>query len=110
MAVAARIRYDTVAMSLHWFIAALLIFMLFFGEELMEAEEGSSTLAPSLHVSIGSTILVLTVLRLARLFNPPPAYPASIPLGADGSKSDASAFLCLADWHAYRLARNAEVS
>jgi cytochrome b561 len=79
MAVAARTRYDTVAMSLHWFIAAMLIFMLFFGEELMEAEEGSSTLAPSLHVSIGSTILVLTVLRLAwRLFNPPPAYPASM--------------------------------
>ena len=79
MAVAARTRYDTVAMSLHWFIAALLVFMLFFGEELMEAEESSSTLAPSLHVSIGSTILVLTVLRLVwRLINPPPAYPAGM--------------------------------
>lgn len=75
MAVAARTRYDTVAMILHWLTAALLIFMLFFGEELMEVEKGGSALGPSLHVSIGSSILVLAVLRLVwRLFNPPPAY------------------------------------
>ena len=79
MTVAARTRYDTVAMSLHWLIAVLLIFMLFFGEDLMKAEKGGSALGPSLHVSIGSAILVLSVLRLVwRLFNPPPAYPASM--------------------------------
>ncbi len=78
MPVAARTRYDTVALSLHWLIAALLIFMLFFGEELMEAEDGGA-FGPSLHVSIGSAILLLSVLRLVwRLFNPPPAYPAGM--------------------------------
>lgn len=83
MAFAAETKYDSVAMSLHWVVAALLVFMLFLGEELMEAEEGSGTLAPSLHVSIGSAILVLTVFRLVwRLVNPPPAYPASLALWA----------------------------
>jgi cytochrome b561 len=71
-------RYDAVAMSLHWLIAVLLIFMLFFGEELMEAEDGGA-FGPSLHVSIGSAILVLSVFRLIwRLINPPPAYSGSM--------------------------------
>ncbi len=79
MTVDARTKYDTVAMSLHWLIAVLLIFMLFFGGDLMKGEKDSSALGPSLHVSIGSDILVLSVLRLVwRLFNPPPAYPASM--------------------------------
>ncbi len=78
MAATARTRYDIVAMSLHWLIAALLIFMLFFGEGLMK-EKGGGVLGPSLHISIGSTILVLTVFRLVwRLANPPPAYPARL--------------------------------
>ena len=79
MTVAARTRYDTVAMSLHWLIAVLLIFMLFFGGDLMKGEKAGSFFGPSLHVSIGSAILVLSVLRLVwRLINPPPAYPASM--------------------------------
>ena len=79
MAAAAKTKYDAVAMSLHWFIAVLLIFMLFFGEDLIEEEDGFGAFGPSLHVSIGSTILVLSVLRMVwRLFNPPPAYPASM--------------------------------
>ncbi len=72
-----RTRYDSVAMSLHWIIAALVIFMMFVGEELMGEDEGA--FLPSLHVSIGSAILLLTVLRLAwRILNPPPALPASM--------------------------------
>lgn len=79
MTATTKTRYDAVAMSLHWLIAGLLIFMLFFGEELMEAEDGGGAFAPSLHVSIGSAILVLSIFRLAwRLFNPPPAYPAGM--------------------------------
>lgn len=79
MAAAAKTRYDAVAMSLHWLIAVLLIFMLFFGEDLIEEEDGFERFGPSLHVSIGSTILVLSLIRLAwRLFNPPPAYPAGM--------------------------------
>ena len=85
---AAKTKYDTVAMSLHWLIAALLIFMLIFGEDLMKAGEVGGTLAPSVHVSIGSAILVLTVLRLVwRLANPSPAYPAGVaPLEQMASK------------------------
>jgi len=66
-------------MSLHWLIAVLLIFMLFFGEELIEEEDGFGSFGPSLHVSIGSAILLLSLFRLAwRLLNPPPAYPAGM--------------------------------
>ena len=79
MTVPARTRYDTVAMSLHWLIAVLLIFMLFFGGDLMKGEKAGSFFGPSLHASIGSAILVLSALRLVwRLLNPPPAYPASM--------------------------------
>lgn len=78
MPASVRTRYDTVAMSLHWLIAALLIFMLFFGEELMDEKDGGA-FGPSLHVSIGSAILLLSVFRLVwRLINPPPAYPATM--------------------------------
>jgi cytochrome b561 len=79
MTVTVRTRYDTVAMSLHWLIAVLLIFMLFFGGDLMKGEKAGSFFGPSLHASIGGAILVLSVLRLIwRLLNPPPAYPASM--------------------------------
>jgi cytochrome b561 len=77
-------RYDRVSMLIHWTTAALLIFMLIFGEELMEAGEGGEeagealggTFGPSLHVSIGVLILALTVLRVVwRLSHPAPALP-----------------------------------
>lgn len=73
-------KYDGVAMILHWLIAGLMIFMLFFGEELMEAEHGEvSTLPPTLHVSIGVAILVLTLLRILwRLTHRAPALPAQM--------------------------------
>jgi cytochrome b561 len=62
-------------MALHWVIAILLIPMLFFGEDLMDAE-GGETLLPSIHVSVGITILVLSLIRLGwRLANPPPPAP-----------------------------------
>ena len=52
-------KYDSVAMTLHWIIGMLMIFMIFFGENLMDGE--GSTFLPSLHVSIGMTILVLSL-------------------------------------------------
>lgn len=77
-------KYDTVAMALHWIVAVLMIFMIVFGEELMEEGETSgdvlaATFLPSVHVSVGFAILILSVARLAwRLMNPPPALPASM--------------------------------
>ena len=75
-----RVRYNAVAMGLHWIIALLMIPMLFFGEELMEVEGGTGgTLLPTIHVSAGIAILVLTVLRLIwRVVNPPPPAPLTM--------------------------------
>jgi cytochrome b561 len=71
--------YSRVAKILHWAIAILIVPMLLFGEDLMEAEHGS-ILLPSVHASIGVTILALSVARLAwRLLLPVPALPAGTP-------------------------------
>ena len=76
-------KYNGVAMTLHWIIAALMIYMIFFGENLIRQPRGSTadigTFLPSLHVSIGVAILLLTLARLAwRVMNPPPPYPATM--------------------------------
>ena len=68
--------YSNVAILLHWLIAALMIYMLFWGEDLIRNDKG--TLYPSMHASIGATILILSVLRLVwRLINPPPPLPGN---------------------------------
>jgi cytochrome b561 len=75
-------RYSTIAIAIHWAIALLMIFMVFFGEELMEVEdegEIAGTFLPSLHISIGVAILVLSLARLAwRLAHSPPPLPATM--------------------------------
>jgi cytochrome b561 len=93
METVANSRYDLVSVWIHWITAALLIFMLIFGEELMETGEGvegvgeageagealASTFGPSLHVSLGAAILGLTLLRVVwRLANPAPPYEVSM--------------------------------
>jgi cytochrome b561 len=70
-------RYDRVAMSLHWIIALLMVFMLVKGEDLMDRHQ-TGTFYASLHASIGISILVLSVFRLVwRWGHPPPPLPAS---------------------------------
>ena len=73
-------RYDKVSMAVHWITALLMIGMVFFGEELIEVEDGATgTLLPSLHVSIGIAILGLTLFRILwRMINPAPPLPASM--------------------------------
>jgi cytochrome b561 len=69
-------RYDSVAMTLHWLIALLLIPMLFFGEDLIRRQP--DIFLPSIHASAGISILLLSLARLAwRLTNPPPPLPPS---------------------------------
>ncbi|MGL4296653.1 MAG: cytochrome b, partial [Aestuariivirga sp.] len=79
---AAHDRYSTGAIVLHWLTALLVIFMIVFGEELVEGAEhddAAGTFLPSIHVSVGVTILVLTLLRLAwRLGHAAPPYPATM--------------------------------
>ena len=70
-------RYTSVAIVLHWLIAALMIYMILFGEDLIRRPAG--TFYPSLHASIGISVLILSLARLAwRLTNPPPPPPATM--------------------------------
>jgi cytochrome b561 len=70
-------RYNSVAIILHWTIGLLMLGMLFFGEGLIQRVQG--TFYPSVHVSLGITILVLSLARLGwRLANPPPALPGTM--------------------------------
>ena len=70
-------RYSTVAIALHWLIAVLMIYMILFGEDLIRRPTG--TFYPSLHASIGISVLILSLARLGwRLMNPPPALPSTM--------------------------------
>ncbi len=74
-------RYGTVAMSLHWLIAVLLIGNICLGlyfSDLPHADPNKFALV-QLHKSIGLTVLVLSVARLIwRLINPVPPLPRSM--------------------------------
>ncbi len=76
-------RYTSVAIALHWLIAAAIVGMIALGWYMTglpittPAERGQQFTLFQLHKSIGVTILVLSVARAAwRLMNPPPAEPA----------------------------------
>jgi cytochrome b561/polyisoprenoid-binding protein YceI len=77
-------RYTAVAVALHWAIAAAIVLNLFVGWWMHEAIEDPRYAAPAiaafqLHKSVGLTVLVLSLLRLAwRLAHRPPALPAAM--------------------------------
>ena len=75
-------RYGSVAMSLHWLIAALVIVNIGFGlymGDLPRSDPAKFTLV-QLHKSIGLTVLVFSVaVVLWRLANPSPPYPPECP-------------------------------
>ena len=81
-------RYTAVAIALHWLIAIAILAMLAMGLAMTHL-----ALAPAmkfklyqLHKSVGLSILVLAVLRLAwRLLNPPPRLPAGMPRWEKGA-------------------------
>jgi cytochrome b561 len=80
MAATERTRYDTVAMWLHWLTAFLIIFMLVFGEDLMNRWHPDPFNA-SVHASIGATILMLSLIRLMwRMRRPSPPLPETMRL------------------------------
>jgi cytochrome b561 len=75
------LRYGTVAVTLHWLIAAAIIFMLGFGLYISQLPDSDPSLFPlvQLHKSIGLTILMLSALRvLWRLINPVPPLPDTL--------------------------------
>lgn len=75
-------RYTAGAVVLHWTIAALILAQLASGYVMAEVlTDGSADQYAlfQLHKSLGITVLLLTVARILwRLFNPPPAEPASV--------------------------------
>lgn len=76
-----RVRYGAVAMTLHWVIAAMILFMAGLGFFMTRLEETDERTFPlfQLHKSIGLTILMLSLLRLGwRLANPIPALPSGM--------------------------------
>lgn len=76
-----RNRYTTVAVVLHWLIAAAIIFQIILGWRAGDAPKGPSAFAMiQLHKSIGITILLLSLARLAwRLTHRPPPHAADQP-------------------------------
>lgn len=76
-----RTRYTTVAIVIHWLIAAAIFFQIILGWRMDDGPKGPMTYALfQLHKSIGITILLLSLLRLGwRLVNPVPLAPADQP-------------------------------
>jgi cytochrome b561 len=71
-------KYDKLAVLLHWSTAALMIYMVTFGEDLMD-DDAMDASGATWHATLGVTILLLTVLRLLwRLAHPPPPLPATM--------------------------------
>ncbi len=77
-------RYTVVAIALHWAIAIGILAMIPFGWWMGDlihepATRAHGVAAIQLHKSIGLSILMLSLTRLAwRLFNPPPPLPAGM--------------------------------
>lgn len=72
-------RYATVAIVLHWLIAAALVFQILLGWRMGDEEGPLAFALVQLHKSVGITILVLSLARLGwRLLNPPPPMPATM--------------------------------
>lgn len=75
------LRYSNVAVTLHWLIVVLLLVQVWLGFTFADMEKGPQrTEFFTWHKTVGATILVLTLVRLAyRLTNPPPPYPREMP-------------------------------
>lgn len=76
---AAGSRYGAVAILLHWLIAGLILANLALGWRMSALTGLRQFEIIQLHKSIGVTVLVLSVARLAwRLAHPPPPYPPGL--------------------------------
>ena len=72
-------RYSTVAIALHWTIAAAIALQIVLGWRIGDVEGVTRTAVLQLHKTIGVTILVLTVVRLIwRMVKRPPPVDSSL--------------------------------
>ena len=78
---ATRTRYTTVAIVIHWLIAAAIVFQIILGWRAGDGPKGQTTFALyQLHKSIGVTILLLSLFRLAwKLTHTSPPPPVGQP-------------------------------
>ncbi len=76
-------RYGAVARSLHWLVAALVLLqfpLAIYMENFVEPFSQAQFQAVNLHKTVGVSILVLVLARIAwRLASPPPPLPAAMP-------------------------------
>jgi cytochrome b561 len=72
-------RYHPLLVSLHWLIAALILFMLFLGFTQLGStpNDNAKIQTLGLHMPIGIALFVLTIIRLAVRFFTPKPEPAS---------------------------------
>jgi cytochrome b561 len=76
----AHTRYSAVAIVLHWAIAVLILYNLYLGLQLDDLRGLAKFNTFQLHKSVGLTVLLLSLLRLAwRLTHRPPPLPAQMP-------------------------------
>jgi cytochrome b561 len=76
---ASQARYSTIAIILHWVIAALILINLYVGLSYVNAHGLAKFSLLQLHKSVGFTVLAFSLVRLAwRLVNKAPAYPDSM--------------------------------
>lgn len=74
-----RTRYSTVAIILHWIIAGALLFQIILGNSMEGPRDAARFSIYQLHKSIGITILLLTLVRIAwRITNRPPPLSSTL--------------------------------
>ena len=72
-------RYSTVAITLHWLIAAAIVLQVMLAWRMGGKPTPETFAVFQLHKSVGITILLLSLIRLGwRLVNPPPPLPAAL--------------------------------
>ena len=75
------VRYKPIVVAIHWLTAALIVCQVWLGFTFNDLPKGTSERAElfTWHKTVGATILILALVRLAvRLMNPPPPYPAEL--------------------------------
>ena len=75
------LRYKPIVVAIHWLTAALIATQVWLGFTFNDLPKGSleRTELFTWHKTVGVTILILALIRLAvRLLNPPPPYPAEL--------------------------------
>jgi cytochrome b561 len=77
----ATVRYSHGAATFHWLTAALVLGQIYVGFCFGALPKGPERMEMfTVHKTLGATILLVTLLRLAyRMMNPPPPYPADMP-------------------------------